>query len=207
MKYEIQTIICGPYQENAYLLIPEGSRDAVLIDPGDDLSLLKRSLAQSGRMLRGILLTHAHFDHMLCAQPLSRITGAPVYVHAGDAEMLCDAEKNAYNAMAASQPSPVDLEAEELEESIEIGGIKFEVLHTPGHSRGSVCFYDKENAVLFSGDTLFCAGFGRMDLYGGSASAMRSSLRSLFRLPGNTRVYCGHGGSTTIADERARYNL
>lgn len=207
MKYTIQTIVCGSYQENAYLLCPEEGRDALLIDPGDDISLLKRSLASAGRMLRGILLTHGHFDHMLSAQPLSQVTGAPVYIHPGDAEMICDETKNSYNAMAAAQPSPVDLETEALEGTIEIGGIQFEVLHTPGHTKGSVCLYDAENGVLFSGDTLFCAGFGRMDLYGGSSSQMRQSLRRLFSLPGDTRVYCGHGYETTIATERARYNL
>ena len=207
MKYTIQTIVCGSYQENAYLLCPEEGRDALLIDPGDDISLLKRSLASAGRMLRGILLTHGHFDHMLSAQPLSQVTGAPVYIHPGDAEMICDEVKNSYNAMAAAQPSPVDLETEALEGTIEIGGIQFEVLHTPGHTKGSVCLYDAENGVLFSGDTLFCAGFGRMDLYGGSPSQMRQSLRRLFSLPGDTRVYCGHGYETTIATERARYNL
>lgn len=207
MKYTIQTIVCGPYQENAYLLCPEGSRGAVLIDPGDDLPLLKRRLSESGRMLKGILLTHGHFDHMLSAQPLSKITGAPVYIHEEDAEMLCDDAKNAYDALSASQRSPVDFEADALGAEIEIAGIGFQVIHTPGHTRGSVCFYDAENGVLFSGDTLFCAGFGRMDLYGGSPSQMRASLRKIFALPGKTRVLCGHGYETLIDDERRRYNL
>ena len=207
MKYTIECIACGSYQENAYLLCPEEGKGAILIDPGDDLMLLKRRLAQSGRTLRGVLLTHGHFDHMLSAQPLCAITGAPAYIHEKDAEMLCDPQKNAYNAMAASQPSPVDFEAELLEDTIEIEGVKFQILHTPGHTRGSVCFYDEENGVLFSGDTLFCAGFGRMDLYGGSPSQMRASLRTLLSLPGNIRVLCGHGYETTIGSERGRYNL
>lgn len=207
MKYSIQSILCGAYQENAYLLCPEEGKAAILIDPGDDLPLLKRKLAESGRILKGILLTHGHFDHMLSAQPLSRITGAPVYIHAQDEDMLCDAEKNAYNAMAAAQPCPIDWEAELLESSIQIEGIEFEVLHTPGHTHGSVCFYDAKNGVLFSGDTLFCAGFGRTDLYGGSSVQMRASLRKLFSLPGNTRVFCGHGSETTIGMERGRYYL
>ena len=207
MKYTIENLVCGAYQVNAYLLCPEGSRDAVLIDPGDDIAKLKKAIAESGRMLKGILLTHGHFDHMLSAQPLSAITGAPVYVHPLDEELLLDAGKASYNADVCYQPFPVEFEADHLEESIEIAGMKFEVLHTPGHTKGSVCFYDAENGVLFSGDTLFCAGFGRMDLYGGSPMQMRSSLQRLFQLPGNTRVLCGHGYETTIGSEKTRYRL
>jgi len=207
MKYTIESLVCGAYQVNAYLLCPEGTKDAVLIDPGDDIARLKGALADSGRRLKAILLTHGHFDHMLSAQPLSAVTGAPVYVHEMDQEMLCDAQLNAYNEMAAYQPCPVDFEADELEDEIEAAGIRFKVLHTPGHTRGSVCFYDAENNVLFSGDTLFCAGFGRMDLPGGSAAQMRQSLRTLFELPGNTRVLCGHGYETTIGNEKTRYRL
>ncbi|MBQ8506871.1 MAG: MBL fold metallo-hydrolase [Clostridia bacterium] len=207
MKYSIQTIVCGAYQENCYMLCPEGSSDALLIDPGDDLFALKRALSENGKTLKAILLTHGHFDHILSAEALSRITGAPVYVHEKDEELLCDDVKNGYNAMCSTQPSPTALVADFLEDTISISGISFKVLHTPGHTKGSVCFYDAENAALFSGDTLFCAGFGRMDFYGGSPASMRQSLRMLFNLPGNTRVYSGHGCETTIAAERQRYNL
>ena len=207
MKYEIKPVLCGLYQENAYLLCPEGTGDALLIDPGDDLNALKRALEASGRTLRAILLTHGHFDHMLAAQPLSRITGAPVYVHPLDQELLCDEDKNAYDPNCASLPCPADFEAEELEDEIEVCGLRFRVLHTPGHTRGSVCYYDAENGILFSGDTLFCAGFGRMDLYGGSHRDMRNSLRALFALPGEIRVLPGHSCETRIDAERARYHL
>ena len=207
MKYEIKPVRCGLYQENAYLLCPEGTRDALLIDPGDDLNALKRALEASGRTLRAILLTHGHFDHMLAAQPLSRITGAAVYVHPLDQELLCDGDKNAYNPGCASLPCPVDFEAEELGDEIEVCDLRFRVLHTPGHTRGSVCYYDEENGILFSGDTLFCAGFGRMDLYGGSPAQMRTSLRSLFELPEDTQVHCGHGPMTSIQAEKRRYSL
>jgi glyoxylase-like metal-dependent hydrolase (beta-lactamase superfamily II) len=197
----------GVMGTNAYIILDEETKKAALVDPGDESEKLMNAIESKNAELSYIILTHGHFDHMLSAQPLSRITGAPTYVHPLEEEMLCDAEKNAYNAMAASQPCPVDFEPELLEETIEIEGMKFEVMHTPGHTKGSVCFYDAENGVLFSGDTLFCAGFGRMDLYGGSPVQMRSSLRKLFSLPGNTRVLCGHGYETTIGMERGRYNL
>ena len=207
MNYSIHPIVCGAYQENAYLLCPENSRDAILIDPGDDLDLLKATLSEKGRVLKAILLTHGHFDHILAAQPLSAITGAPVYVHELDNEMLSSSYLNGYNAACSVQPCPKDFEADELEETFDLCGIHFEILHTPGHTPGSVCYYDADNAVLFSGDTLFCAGFGRMDLPGGSPAQMRTSLKKLFALPGNTTVHCGHGESTTIALEKGRYRL
>ena len=96
---------------------------------------------------------------------------------------------------------------DELPDEIELCGVKLKVLATPGHSAGSACLYDPEGNVLFSGDTLFCAGFGRTDLYGGSGVQLRRSLRTLFALPGETRVLPGHGPETTIAAERRRYGL
>ena len=92
-------------------------------------------------------------------------------------------------------------------DSLSACGLEFEILHTPGHSMGSVCLYLPSDGVLFSGDTLFEAGYGRMDLYGGSVDEMIRSLKRLFELPGETRVYPGHGGMTTIARERGRYRM
>lgn len=207
MNYTVQTIPCGAYQANAYLLLPQDSRAALLIDPGDDLELLKKTLADSARTLKVILLTHGHFDHMLAAQPLSRITGAPVFIHSLDEELLSSAYLNCYNADCSVLPCPKDFEADLLEADFRFEGLHFDVLHTPGHTKGSVCFYDAENKCLFSGDTLFRAGFGRMDLPGGSPAQMRASLKRLFDLPSDTLVYCGHGESTTIGAEKGRYRL
>ena len=121
--------------------------------------------------------------------------------------MLCDAQRNSYNAMCSALPSPNRLDTQAYAAQIELCGLKFEALHTPGHTPGSVCLYDAVQARLFSGDTLFCAGFGRVDLPGGSPREMRASLRALFALPAETRVYPGHGPETTLGGERARYNL
>ena len=203
----IRAVVCGAYQENAYLVCPDGRGDAFIVDPGDDLPALTRALSESGRRLSAIVLTHGHFDHMLAAAPLSRMTGAKVYVRSEDAEMLSDPAKSCFNAEVSVLPFPDAFLEDELPDEIELCGVKLKVLATPGHSAGSACLYDPEGNVLFSGDTLFCAGFGRTDLYGGSGVQLRHSLRTLFALPGETRVLPGHGPETTIAAERRRYGL
>lgn len=205
MTVNIQMIPCGSYQANAYLVALEAREDCVLIDPGDDLKRLEKAL--EGRTLGAILLTHGHFDHILSAQPLTEATGARVYIHPEDEEMLSDMDKSAYDTAATYLPPPTRLKAEPMGEALEVCGLRFDVLHTPGHSRGSVSLYLREAGELFTGDTLFEAGYGRMDLHGGDPRQMLDSLKKLFALPGETRVWPGHGGPTTIARERARYRL
>lgn len=207
MNVTVQGIPCGAYEANAFLICAPNREDCILIDPGDDLERLRTAIARSGRTLVAILLTHGHFDHILAVSPLAKETGATVYIHEGDMEMLNDSILNSYNAMVCVLPAPGDIIAEPLEETLETAGVHIRVLNTPGHSRGSCCFYLEEEKLLFSGDTLFYEGFGRMDLHGGSPAQMRESLRRLFELPGEVKVYCGHGASTTIAVERARYRL
>lgn len=189
---KIERIVCGAYAENAYCIDGE-----LLIDPGDDLP----ALARLAGGIKAILLTHGHFDHMLAAEELQKRTGVPVYVHPLDAPMLSDASLSAYNPEVSSLPQPGHIACTAYPESL----FGFRVLHTPGHTPGSVCLYREEEKVLFSGDTLFQAGFGRTDLAGGSMHQLLSSLRTLLALPRDVRVYPGHGESTTIDEECRRY--
>lgn len=189
---KIEKIVCGAYAENAYCIDGE-----LLIDPGDDLP----TLARLAGGIKAILLTHGHFDHMLAAEELQKRTGVPVYVHPLDAPMLSDASLSAYNPEVSSLPQPGHIACTAYPESL----FGFRVLHTPGHTPGSVCLYREEEKVLFSGDTLFQAGFGRTDLAGGSMHQLLSSLRTLLALPRDVRVYPGHGESTTIDEECRRY--
>lgn len=204
----IRTVHCGSFQENAYLVCPEGRTDAFCVDPGDGLEALQAALRESGRTLSAILLTHGHFDHMLAAQPLAEQTGAKVYVHAEDAELLDDPDKCAYMPEICRLAPPAGLARELYSDALEICGTALQVLHTPGHTRGSVCLYDPEGGILFCGDTLFRAGYGRTDLYGGSDEAIARSLQMLLTaLPGETIALPGHGGETTLGLERRRYGL
>lgn len=189
---KIERIVCGAYAENAYCIDGE-----LLIDSGDDLP----ALARLAGGIKAILLTHGHFDHMLAAEELQKRTGVPVYVHPLDAPMLSDASLSAYNPEVSSLPQPGHIACTAYPESL----FGFRVLHTPGHTPGSVCLYREEEKVLFSGDTLFQAGFGRTDLAGGSMHQLLSSLRTLLALPRDVRVYPGHGESTTIDEECRRY--
>ena len=206
MTIDIRTVICGMILENAYIVRAEGRDDCVVVDPGDDFSKLKRALG--GLRVRSILLTHGHFDHLQAAAELSADAGAPVYVHAADMEILNDAVLNGYQDLMGGDimPGPA-VKAEPFSERLSAAGLGFEILHTPGHTLGSACLYLPEEGVLFSGDTLFQAGYGRLDLYGGNVRSMLDSLKKLFALPPQVKVFPGHGGATTIGVEKARYRL
>ena len=199
---EIRALPCGAYQTNAYLVCPDGRGDAFLIDPGDDLSALKAAIAESGRTLSAILLTHGHFDHMLAAAPLQKETGAEVYVSEKDAELLTNPVKNAFNPEVSVLKLPERIDIEPLEDEISVCGVNLSVIPTPGHTRGSVCFYDAAGRILFSGDTLFCGAFGRTDFPGGSMNEMVKSLKRLDTLPSDTLVFPGHMQFTEIGEEQ-----
>lgn len=189
---DIKRVVCGAYQENAYIVNGD-----IVIDPGDDIE----ALLAVAPAPRAVLLTHGHFDHMLAAGEMQKRFGTPVYIHEADAPMLSDANMCAYDAAVSALPMPEGIKWQKYAGDI----LGFEIIHTPGHTKGSVCLYSPDENVMFSGDTLFCAGYGRTDLPGGNVREMIDSLKKLLAMPAQTRVYPGHGGETTIGMESRRY--
>ena len=202
---EIVTLTLGPLRTNCSIVRRNGR--TLVVDPAADAKAILAVLDQRGWKLDAVALTHAHFDHMLAAPGLIADTGAKLYAGAKDMPALNDARLNLYAPGWSRLPAPQGLKAIAYGEELEVCGVRLQVIPTPGHTPGGVCLYAKDEGVLFSGDTLFCAGYGRVDFPGSNAADMRQSLLKLFALPGETRVLPGHGEETTIARERARYQL
>ena len=195
----IETIVCGALEENAYIVSRSGRDDCAVIDPGDDAQALLRALA--GRRVAGILLTHGHYDHILGAKALQDVSGAEIYAGAADLPMLQEAALCLYDPGACRAPFE-PMEGRAYGEEISLAGICLRVCPTPGHTPGSVCLYDQAEQVIFTGDTLFLGGYGRVDLPGGSFRQLRESLRFLLSLPGEIRFYPGHGPGGRIGENR-----
>lgn len=207
-RMDIQRIVTGAYQENAYLVGVCGGA-AVVVDPGADAALILDALRAADASLAAVFLTHGHLDHISALPELLAAVRAPVpvLVSAADAAW-CFTERNALFPYRPVLVPPDSLEprlADGL--SLRYGDASFRVLSTPGHSPGSVCLLLETGssgapAALFSGDTLFAGSIGRTDFEGGDDAAMAASLRRLASLPDETRVLPGHGPATTIGRER-----
>lgn len=176
----IKTIKVGSLQTNCYIITDEATKEAAVIDPGDEANLILPEI--EGLKVKAIFLTHGHPDHFGAVDELKILTKAPLYMNWDDGWFL--------------EP---DAQLNESQE-IKIGSLTFKVIATPGHSLGGVCLLVED--CLFSGDTLFFGTWGRTDLPGGSEAAMQKSLRRLGTLPPATRVFPGHGRPTTIQQEK-----
>ena len=189
----------GPLGTNCYILYGNDKKAAV-IDPAFSADKIKSVLAENGLVLDKILLTHAHFDHIMAAEEL-RADGAILCLHKDDEEML---HNSVLNCMQEFTGRSVQFKrAERLfadGDVVDVGGEMLTVMHTPGHTKGSVCYVSDEH--IFSGDTLFNGGVGRCDLYGGSFQTLCLSLARLRSLTKNYAVFPGHGGQTTLEYEK-----
>lgn len=189
---------------NAYLLLDEESGEAAIVDPGLFTGEVEKA-AQEYK-IKYILLTHGHFDHILGAYALKQATGATVAVHTLDAPCLYDAKKSLADGVdrrITQQEMNADLLFNDGD-SLNIGKNEIKIMHTPGHTQGSVCFIIESERTIITGDTLFCMTVGRSDFEGSSPEALAESVRRLVALEGDYRVLPGHNRETTLDGERHR---
>lgn len=198
----IRALPVGELQANCYILNLEGSDKAVVIDPGDDVALIKRALSSMNLSAEAILLTHGHYDHMLGAAHLKNEFGCKVYIHEKDKVYLENRTYNLCPDCDAERFLPIAPDGLIPEGDFEVSGISFTVILTPGHTPGGVCLYLENQKTLISGDTLFSNGFGRTDFVGGDWLTLCKSLKKLFALPPETFVYPGHGAGAPLGDIR-----
>lgn len=195
----------GPIECNCSILGDETSGDAFVIDPGDDVSKILQILKQRQLKVKAILITHAHIDHIGGAAKLKAATGAPVYMNTQDQELYDNmAEYAAWLGMEVPDKTDIDVETKDGQ-VVKLHETEFHVMHTPGHTQGSLCLFAPSQNLLLAGDTLFQDSIGRTDLPGGDSKQILKSIRTqLLTLPDETVVIPGHGPATTIGRERER---
>jgi hydroxyacylglutathione hydrolase len=191
----------GAFQENCYLVADPAAREAAIVDPGEEADLFLARLRTEGWTLQAIWLTHAHLDHVAGVSAIREATGAPVWLHPADRRLYDRAPDQARAfGLTLDRLAPPDREFREGDPAV-VGDLAFDVLHTPGHSPGSVSLAGC--GVVFVGDVLFAGSVGRTDLPGGDTATLLASIRTrLYALPDETVVYAGHGPATTIGEEK-----
>ncbi len=201
-EIKIGRIVMGSYGTNCYFLYREGEGRVIFVDPADRGAQIAQTMQKNGFTVEAILLTHAHFDHIWGSKELREATGAKIYA-LDEEKLLCG---NARANVSEQAGRPYTLEPDEYlhdGQEMTLADMTFRVIATPGHTGGSCCYYFAEPGFLVSGDTLFADSVGRTDFPTGSMSALVRSIREkLFVLPDETKVYPGHGDSTTVGHER-----
>jgi glyoxylase-like metal-dependent hydrolase (beta-lactamase superfamily II) len=197
----IKQLTVGPIQANCFILGCEKTKEAAVIDPGDEADRILLTLAESKLNVKYIINTHGHFDHVGANKRLKEVTGADLMIHKEDVPMLeqLTATAGSFGLSAENSPGPDKLLKDG--ETITFGEITLQVIHTPGHSLGGVSLYT--DGALFVGDTLFAGSIGRTDLPGGDYGVLIASIQNkLFPLGDDVTVYTGHGPETTIGYEK-----
>jgi len=201
MIHEILPV--GPLQCNCSVVGDEASREAMVIDPGDDIEDVLALVRKHNLQVKQIVITHAHIDHVGGAMKLKAVTGAPILLNENDYELLKMLDTQAaWIGMRSPGEVTIDQSVKQAD-TLQAGSLSADVLHTPGHTEGSICLYFSAEKKLIAGDTLFAGSIGRTDLPGGSMKKIINSLHGkLLALPDETVVVPGHGPLTTIGEER-----
>ncbi len=202
-EIEVRGLIVGAFQENCWVIGNRRTREAICIDPGEQADDILHMASEMGVTIKMIANSHAHLDHVLGVRGVQSADNASFLLHEADLDILQGAAESAARfGMQVEQPPDPDHYIDD-EQQVEVDGVALHVIHTPGHTRGSVCFYG--HGVLFSGDTLFRNSIGRTDLPGGDfAQEMSSIVDKLLRLPDDTIVLPGHMDQTTLGAERVQ---
>ena len=196
----IKRLAVGQLETNTYIVGDEETKQAVIIDPGDEGDRIMDMVKESGLEVHSIICTHAHFDHIGAAGDIRKETGAKIILHKEDLEGYGLAKEQAsfwgFDLDELPQPDGFMEEGD----NIKVGSLNFKVMHTPGHSPGSVSLYGE--GILLSGDTIFQGSVGRTDFPGGSMEKLKMSFRRLLDLPEDTKIFSGHGPETTVNREK-----
>ena len=198
----LETVNVGSMQVNCYILACASGGQAIIIDPGDQVTKIRAVLDKHRLKPAMVINTHGHYDHIGSDDEF----GVLVYVHKNDLPMLIDARKNLSASFSLAYKVNSEIKTLEDKEIIKLDCLELEVIHLPGHTSGGIGLLMKkpQTDIIFTGDTLFYQGVGRSDLPGGSQQQLEKAIRErLFVLPTNTKVYPGHGSATTIAREKS----
>lgn len=198
---KILTFILGVMQTNCYFIIDETTGATAVVDPAASVEKITDKITEHGLNLKYIILTHAHFDHMMALEELREQMHVPVYIHEHDAQALLHPEQSYMYQFGGIKTScrATDFLLTDGD-VLKLGQSKIKIIHTPGHTMGSICLIAEDNII--SGDTLFRGDIGRYDLYGGDYNQLLQSLKKLSDLEGDYKIYPGHGSSTRLSKER-----
>ncbi|TAH75033.1 MAG: MBL fold metallo-hydrolase [Anaerolineaceae bacterium] len=201
-EVHIKTLVLGSVQNNCYIVRNQNSKEVLVIDPGDNVDTIEKYLKENDLECKAIFLTHGHFDHITAAPELKDLTNAPIYAHEAEVELLKDTELNASAYMGKKVSVHPDILLKD-KEVLKIAGLSWQVIYTPGHTKGGVCYYLHDHGIVFSGDSLFYESIGRTDFPTGNHQMLIEAIHNqLMVLEDSIEVYPGHGRPTTIGHER-----